>query len=99
MQLASAERSDSRSAPLLPFGGHEAGADREPDEARDVPDAEPIHDPGAVRLGALFTINGEEWDVSVASAKVLESLWEELVEGLRSETEVRFAAWLKRQPL
>jgi len=49
-------------------------------------------DPGAVRLRALFTINGEDWDVSIESAKVLESLWEELVEGLRRETEVRFAA-------
>ncbi len=52
-------------------------------------------DPGAVRLGARFTINGEEWDVSVAIAKILESLWEELVVGLRRETEVRFAAWEK----
>jgi len=58
-------------------------------------------DPGAVRLGARFTINGEEWDVSVAIAKILESLWEELVVGLRRETEVRFAAWekeLRTQP-
>src|SRR5437899_5213548 len=58
-------------------------------------------DPGAVRLGARFTINGEQWDVSVASAKILQSLWEELVEGLRRETEVRFAAWekeLRTQP-
>jgi hypothetical protein len=51
-------------------------------------------DPGAVRLGSIFTLNEEEWDVSPAGAKVLESLWEDLIDGLRAETEVGFAAWL-----
>jgi hypothetical protein len=78
----------------LPMGKHSEWRHRREDEFETIQG-----DPGAVRLGALFTINGEEWDVSVASAKVLESLWEDLVEGLRSESEVSFAAWLKRQPL
>jgi hypothetical protein len=51
-------------------------------------------DPGAVRLGSIFTLNGEEWDVSPAGAAVLESLWEDLIDGLRVETELRFVAWL-----
>jgi hypothetical protein len=77
----------------LPMGKHSEWRHRREDKFETIQG-----DPGAVRLGALFTINGEEWDVSVASAKILESLWEELVEGLRSETEVRFAAWLKGEP-
>jgi hypothetical protein len=55
-------------------------------------------DPGAVRLGALFTLNGEEWDVSLKGAKVLESMLQDLIEGLRDETEARFAAWLSGEP-
>ena len=55
-------------------------------------------DPGAVRLGAIFTLNGEEWDVSPQGAKVLESVWQDLIEGVRDETEARFAAWLNGEP-
>ncbi len=51
-------------------------------------------DPGAVRLGSIFTINGEEWDLSLEGAKALESLWKDLIEGLRDETAEKFAAWV-----
>jgi hypothetical protein len=52
-------------------------------------------DPGAVRIGHVFTLNDEKWDVSLKGARILESLRQDLIEGLRDETEEAFAAWLK----
>jgi hypothetical protein len=52
-------------------------------------------DPGAVRLGSVFTLNGDQWDVSLESAKILSSLWQDLDEGIRAETDTMFAAWLR----
>ena len=51
-------------------------------------------DPGAVRLGSVFTLNGEEWDVSPKSATILSSLCQDLDEAIRVETDTMFAAWL-----
>jgi hypothetical protein len=76
----------------LPMGKHSEWMHKQQEKVETIQG-----DPGAVRLGALFTINGKKWDVSIKSAKVLESLWEELVDGLRSETEAKFAAWEKGQ--
>ena len=51
-------------------------------------------DPGAVRLGNVFTLNGEQWDVSLKSAKILKSRWQDPDEGSCGGMRVtaRFAA-------
>jgi hypothetical protein len=54
-------------------------------------------DPGAVRLGNKFTINCEEWDVSIESAKTLTALWQSLEQGLREELRPAFEAWANGQ--
>jgi hypothetical protein len=51
-------------------------------------------DPGAVRIGNVFTLNGEQWDVSLKSAEILKLLWQDLDDGIRAETDTSFAAWL-----